>query len=60
MPGMPKSRNFLDAAASEILRQAGIPGIRYLDRSSRTAGEGTRNIVVFPGEESKVKILKRE
>lgn len=49
-----------DRQASEILRQAGIPGIRYLDRSSRATGEGTRNIVVFPGEESKVKILKRE
>lgn len=49
-----------DRQASEILRQAGIPGIRYLDRSSRAAGEGARNIVVFPGEESKVKILKRD
>ena len=43
-----------------MLRELGIPGIRYLDRSSRAGGEGTRNIVVFPGEESKVKILKRE
>jgi hypothetical protein len=41
------------AKASEMLRQAGIPGIRYLDA-------GSRNIVVFPGEENKVKILKRE
>ena len=49
-----------DRRASEILRQAGIPGIRYLDQSSRAVGEGTRNIVVFPGEESKVKILKRD
>jgi len=49
-----------DAKASELLRQSGIPGIRYLDEGSRTAGEGTRNIVVFPGEEQNVKILSRE
>jgi hypothetical protein len=46
--------------ASEQLRQAGIPGIRYLDQSSRAGGEGTRNIVVFPGEEQNVKILSRD
>lgn len=48
------------AAVSDFLRQAGIPGIRYLDAGSRGSADGTRNIVVFPGEESKVKILKRE
>lgn len=42
------------------IKNLGIPGIRYLDRSSRTAGEGTRNIVVFPGEEQNVKILSRD
>jgi hypothetical protein len=46
--------------ASEQLRQAGIPGIRYLDQTSRADGEGTRNIVVFPGEEKNVKILSRD
>ena len=45
---------------SDYLRQQGIPGIRYLDAGSRGGADGTRNIVVFPGEESKVKILKRE
>ena len=30
----------------ELLR-AGIPGVKYLDRSSRGAGKGTRNYVVF-------------
>jgi hypothetical protein len=44
----------------EAARQAGIPGVRYLDAGSRGAGDGTRNIVVFPGEEDKVKILKVE
>ena len=47
-------------AAAEHLRSKGIPGIRYLDAGSRGGPDGTRNIVVFPGEESKVKILKRE
>jgi len=45
---------------SSALRQAGIPGIKYLDQGSRDKGKGTRNFVVFPGEEKKVKILKRE
>jgi hypothetical protein len=48
------------AAVSSLLRDFGISGIRYLDRSSRSGGEGTRNIVVFPGEEQNVKILSRE
>lgn len=48
------------AVASEALRQAGIPGIRYLDQGSRGSGKGTRNIVVFPGGEDQVKILKQE
>ena len=50
-----------DVEASAALREAGIPGIRYLDAGSRgQSGTGTRNFVVFPGEETKVKILKRE
>jgi hypothetical protein len=32
---------------SDQLREAGIPGIKYLDQGSRTAGEGSRNYVVF-------------
>lgn len=87
-----------DAKASEILRQVGIPGIKYLDEGSRGKfqvqnfvkgnpyGEpvsfatekqamdyaqeqakkgfttepipGTKNFVVFPGEESKVRIME--
>jgi hypothetical protein len=42
---------------SEMLREAGIPGIRYLDQGSRGAGTGTRNFVVFPGEEEALKML---
>jgi predicted GNAT family acetyltransferase len=49
------------AKASEYLRQLGIPGIRYLDAGSRgQGGSGTRNFVVFPGEEKKVSILERD
>ena len=33
--------------ASKLLKDIGIPGVRYLDRSSRGAGEGTSNYVVF-------------
>lgn len=46
--------------AADYLREAGIPGIRYIDEGSRAGGEGTRNIVVFPGEEKAIKILARE
>lgn len=35
------------SGASRLLREAGIPGIRYLDQGSRGAGEGSRNYVVF-------------
>lgn len=46
---------------AEILREAGIPGIKYLDAGSRgQGGTGTRNFVVFPGEEKKVQILERK
>lgn len=48
------------ANAAREFQGLGIPGIRYLDAGSRGGADGTRNIVVFPGEEDKVKILKRE
>ena len=34
-------------AASKMLQEAGIPGIRYLDQGSRSGGAGTSNFVVF-------------
>jgi hypothetical protein len=40
------------------LREAGIPGIRYLDQGSRGGGEGTRNFVIF--DDKLVKILGKE
>lgn len=45
-------------AASAKLHSLGIPGIKYLDQGSRTAGKGTRNFVVF--DENDVKILERK
>jgi hypothetical protein len=65
--GLMEGRHLLSASKSgkatesEVLRAIGIPGVRYLDAGSRgQGGSGTRNFVVFPGEEKKVKIKKRE
>jgi hypothetical protein len=43
--------------AAEALRNAGIPGIRYLDQGSRGAGEGSRNYVVF--DDNLIEILRK-
>jgi hypothetical protein len=43
--------------ATELLRQAGIKGIQYLDRASRAAGEGTRNYVLF--DDALIDILRK-
>lgn len=40
--------------ASRLLAQAGIPGIRYFDATSRAAGQGTRNFVLFDPSISKI------
>ncbi len=48
-----------DVNEAEALRQAGIPGIRYLDGGSRGTGAGTSNYVVFPGNEGLLSILER-
>lgn len=42
------------------LRQFGVPGVKYFDEQSRQKGKGTRNFVVFPGEEEAVRILNIE
>jgi hypothetical protein len=44
---------------ADQLREQGIPGIRYLDGGSRGTGQGTSNFVVFPGNESLLKIFER-
>jgi hypothetical protein len=47
-------------SASEALRGAGVPGVRYLDQGSRHAGpSGTRNYVMFPGTEDSIRILRK-
>lgn len=43
--------------ARQALREAGIPGIKYLDQGSRTAGDGSRNYVVF--DDALVEILRK-
>jgi len=40
---------------SAALKEAGIPGIKYLDQGSRGAGDGTHNYVVFDHNLVKVK-----
>lgn len=46
-----------DIAAAEALREAGIPGIRYLDQGSRAGGEGTHNYVVF--DDKTIEIIRK-
>jgi hypothetical protein len=47
----------LGKLTAESLRDAGIPGIRYLDQGSRGAGEGTHNYVLF--SDDIVEIIKK-
>ena len=42
---------------TDRLRDAGIPGIKYLDQGSRGAGEGSRNYVVF--DANLIEILRK-
>ena len=46
-----------DIAPAALLKE-GIPGIRFFDGNSRSAGEGTRNIVVFNPDD--IKSVKRD
>jgi len=46
-----------DKEASDILRERGIKGIRYLDAGSRGAGQGSYNYVIF--DDKIIKILER-
>ncbi|MES0207944.1 D-Ala-D-Ala carboxypeptidase family metallohydrolase [Mesorhizobium sp. M0028] len=45
--GWLKGRLGSDRAASEAFRSAGIPGHKFLDGSSRSAGDGTYNYVIY-------------
>ena len=42
---------------SGAMRNAGIPGIKYLDQGSRAAGDGSRNYVVF--DDKLIEILRK-
>ena len=46
-----------EAAVSASMRDAGIPGIRYLDQGSRGKGEGTSNFVIF--DPKNIEILRK-
>lgn len=46
-----------DPEISAVFRDAGIPGIKYLDQGSRSAGEGSRNYVVF--DANVIEILRK-
>ena len=43
-----------DRAASLALAAEGVPGLRYLDGSSRRKGEGSHNYVIFDGNQMDV------
>lgn len=45
--------------ASQLMAQAGVPGIKYFDSFSRGDGRGTRNFVMFPGTEDSITILRK-
>lgn len=53
--GVPLSQEL--SAATTSLRDAGIPGIKYLDQGSRGSGTGTSNYVVF--DDSIISILRK-
>lgn len=52
-------RQRVGGEVSKALLERGVPGIRYLDQGSRAAGEGTRNYVMFPGTEDRIRILRK-
>lgn len=56
---MAKTGNFdsNQAHATKVFKDAGIPGIKYLDANSRAKDAGTRNYVVF--DDSMVEILRK-
>ena len=47
-------------AGADMMRQGGVPGIRYKDAQSRGGDQATTsNFVVFPGNEGLLRILER-
>lgn len=54
LSALQRSRGIGPDEASALLREAGIPGIRYLDQLSRGAGQGSSNYVIFDDKLAKV------
>jgi len=52
-----KSFFYKPVAFSEAAKDAGIDGVRYLDRNSRAAGQGSRNYVMF--DDKLIELLRR-
>lgn len=52
------NRRYGPDVAAQALREAGIPGIRYLDQGSRGTEGGTHNIVMF--DDNLIKMLGKE
>ena len=45
---------------ADALREAGIPGVKYLDQGSRGAGEGSRNYAIWDQDVlDRMKLLQR-
>ncbi len=67
LPGGGEGRDFLYALRSKLqmgtddavaaIHDAGIPGIKYLDRQSRAVGQGSRNYVVL--DDKLIEILRK-
>jgi hypothetical protein len=55
--GLASKERDIQAGATSALKDAGIPGIRYLDAGSRAAGDGSRNYVMF--DDKLIKILRK-
>ena len=48
-------------SAADALREAGIPGVKYLDQGSRGAGEGSRNYAIWDQDVlDRTKMLERD
>lgn len=56
-PRNPTGSDVLTQLGETRLREAGIPGIKYLDQGSRAAGDGSRNYVVF--DENLIEIVRK-
>ena len=53
--------DFDEKGISEVLRKAGIPGLKYFDQGSRAGGEGTRNYVTWDQDVlNRSKMLERD